>query len=162
MSMDEITFNRLVQHDVENYVGVVERRRTEEVSPLGYSAWWLTIDRLARQVDESIKSELRYDAPPSPVMSADFLVNYLAVGPIRARVRKDVENSLPLALDMDAPDELPEDLISEAERIRGEAVGLSELIIRRRVRDSLDAAKRRRGRIMAEGIKAVLSRIKAG
>ena len=162
MSMDEITLNRLVQHDVENYVGVVERRRTEEVSPLGYSAWWLTIDRLARQVDESIKSELRYDAPPSPVMSADFLVNYLAVGPIRARVRKDVENSLPLALDMDAPEELPEDLISEAERIRGEAVGLSELIIRRRVRDSLDAAKRRRGRIMAEGIKAVLSRIKAG
>ena len=161
-SMDEITFGRLVQHDVENYVGVVERRRTEEVSPLGYSTWWLTIDRSAKQVDESIKRDLGYDAPSSPVMSADFLVNYLTVGPIRARVRKDVENSLPLALDMDAPEELPEDLLSEAERIRGDAVGLSEHIIRRRVRDSLDAAKRRRGRIMAEGIQAVLSRIRVG
>ena len=71
-SMDEITFGRLVQHDVENYVGVVERRRTEEVSPLGYSTWWLTIDRSAKQVDESIKRDLGYDAPSSPVMSARF------------------------------------------------------------------------------------------
>ena len=159
--MDEITFSRLVRHDVENYVGVVERRRAEEVSALGYSAWWLTIDRLARQVDESIKKQLKNDTPASPVMSADFLVNYLTVGPIRAKVRRDVENSLPLALDMDSADELPEDLLSEAERIRGEAVGVSEHIIRRRVRDSLDAAKRRRGRVMAEGIRAVLNRIRS-
>ena len=159
--MDEITFNRLVRHDVENYVGVVERRRAEEVSPLGYSAWWLTIDRLARQVDESIKKELRFDSPPSPVMSADFLVNYLTVGPIRSRVRRDVDNSLPLALDMESTAELPDDLLFEAQRIRGEAVGVSEHVIRRRVRDSLDAAKRRRGRVMAEGIQAVLNRIRS-
>ena len=29
--LDDITFNRLVRHDVENYVGVIERRRNEEV-----------------------------------------------------------------------------------------------------------------------------------
>ena len=158
-SMDEMTFNRLVQHDVENYVGVVERRREEGVSQLGYSAWWLTLDRLARQVDESIRRDLGHDAPSSPVMSADFLVNYLTVGPIRSRIAKEVENTLPVALDMDAPEDLPDDLLAEAARIRSEAIGLSEHIIRRRVRDSLDKAKRRRGRIMVEGIQAVLSRL---
>ena len=160
-SMDEMTFNRLVQHDVENYVGVVERRRDEGVSPLGYSAWWLTLDRSTSQVDESVRKELGHDAPPSPVMSADFLVNYLTVGPGRSRITKEVESTLPVALDMDVPEDLPRDLLAEAERIRNESVGLSEHIIRRRVRDSLDAAKRRRGRIMAEGIQAVFSGLQA-
>ena len=126
---------------------------------MGYSAWWLTLDRLARQVDESIRRDLGHDAPSSPVMSADFLVNYLTVGPIRSRIAKEVENTLPVALDMDAPEDLPDDLLAEAARIRSEAIGLSEHIIRRRVRDSLDKAKRRRGRIMVEGILAVLSRL---
>ena len=158
-SMDEMTVNRLVQHDVENFVGVVERRRQEEVSGLGYSTWWLTLDRLARQVEEDVRSELEHDAPQSPLMSADFLVNYLSLGPVRSNLAREVEGTLPVALDMDVPQDLPEDLLAEAERIRRETIGLPERIIRRRVRDSLDTAKRRRGRVMAEGIQAVLSRL---
>ena len=159
--MDEMTVNRLVQHDVENFVGVVERRRHEKVSGLGYSTWWLTLDGLARQVEEDIRRELEHDAPQSPVMSADFLVNYLSLGPVRSKLAKEVEMALPVALEMDFPQELREDLFAEAERIRSEAIGLSEHIIRRRVRDWLDAAKRRRGRVMAEGIQAVLSKLRA-
>ena len=158
-SRDRITLNRLVRHDVENYVGVIERRGKEGVSPLGYSAWWLTLDRLASQVEKSVKDSLGHEAPQSPVMSADFLVNYLSVGPMRSKVIREAEYSLPIALDVGVLEELPEDLMREAKRIRLEAGGLSEHIIRRRVRDCLDAAKRRRGRIMAEGIQTVLETI---
>ena len=157
--LDDITFNRLVRHDVENYVGVIERRRNEEVSYLGYSAWWLTLDRLVGQVDESVQNQLGRDAAPSPVMSADFLVNYLSVGPMRSKVTRDAEYSLPIALDVGVLEEIPEDLMREAERIRSEAKDLPEHIIRRRVRDRLDAARRRPGRIMARGIQTVLDAI---
>ena len=157
--MDGITFNRLIRHDVENYVGVIERRRKEGVSPLGYSAWWLTLDRLASQVEKSVKDSLGNEAPQSPVMSADFLVNYLSVGPMRSKVTREAEYSLPIVLDVGVVEELPEDLMREAKRIRLEAGGLPEHIIRRRVRDCLDAAKRRRGRIMAEGIQTILEAI---
>ena len=157
--MDDITFNRLVRHDVENYVGVIERRKKEGVSYLGYSAWWLTLDRLVGQVDEYVQEHLGHDGPPSPVMSADFLVNYLSVGPMRSKVSKETEYSLPIALDIGVLEEIPEDLMREAKRVRAEAKDLPEHIIRRRVRDCLDAAKRRPGRIMVRGIQTVLDSI---
>ena len=157
--LDENIIHRLVRHDVENYLGVVERRRRDGVSPFGYSAWWLTLDRSASQVDRDIRERLGNDAPPTPVMSADFLVNYLSIGPIRSRIAKDVESTLPIALDVSLFVELPADLLSEAERIRKEAGDLPEHIIRRRVRDCLDAAKRRPGRMVEEGVQPVLDTI---
>ena len=157
--LDGNTIHRLVRHDVENYLGVVERRRRDGVSPFGYSAWWLTLDRSASQVDRDIRERLENDAPPTPVMSADFLVNYLSIGPIRSRIAKDVESILPIALDVSMVVELPADLLSEAERIRKEAGDLPEYIIRRRVRDCLDAAKRRPGRMVEEGVQTVLDTI---
>lgn len=157
--LDENAVHKLVRHDVENYVGVIERRRNDETSSLGYSAWWLTLDRAVRQVDEKIKSVLRHNAPPTPVMSADFLVNYLSIGPIRSRKGKNIENTLPIALDATMLDTLPEDLLREAERIRQEAGELPEYVIRRRVRDYLDAARRRPGRFVKEGFQTVLDTI---
>lgn len=157
--LDENTIHRLVRHDVENYLGVVERRRRDGVSPFGYSDWWLTLDRSANQVDRDIRERLENDAPSTPVMSADFLVNYLSIGPVRSRITKDVESTLPIALDVSSFAELPVDLLNEAERIRKEAGDLSEYIIRRRVRDCLDKAKRRPGRIVEEGVQAVLDTI---
>ena len=157
--LDENTIHRLVRHDVENYLGVVERRRRDGVSPFGYSAWWLTLDRSASQVDRDVRERLKNDAPSTPVMSADFLVNYLSIGPVRSRITKDAESTLPIALDVGSFAELPADLLSEAERIRKEAGDLPEHIIRRRVRDCLDKAKRRPGRIVEEGVQAVLDTI---
>ncbi len=156
--LDKIT-NRLVRHDVENYLGVVELRRTENSSALGYSAWWLTLDGSAKYVDSEIRKELESKAPPTPVMSADFLVNYLSIGPVRSKVSKDAEATLPIALDMGSFAELPSDLLDKAERIRREAGDLPEHIVRRRVRDCLDEAKRRRGHMSKEGIQTVLDTI---
>lgn len=157
--LDDNAVNRLVKHDVENYLGVVERRRRDGVSPLGYSAWWLTLDRSVVQVDRDIRAKLGHEAPPTPVMSADFLVNYLSIGPIRYKVTKEVELTLPISLDVGMFGELPPDLLIEADRIRQEAGDLPEHIIQRRVRDCLDAAKRRPGHLAKEGIKTVLDAI---
>ena len=156
--LDENIIHRLVRHDVENYLGVVERRRRDGVSPFGYSDWWLTLDRSASQVDRDVRERLENDAPSTPVMSADFLVNYLSVGPVRSRITKDAESTLPIALDVSSFAELPADLLSEA-GIRKNAGDLPEYIIRRRVRDCLDKAKRRPGRIVEEGVHAVLDTI---
>ena len=157
--LDEITVQRLVKHDVENYLGVAERRRNEDTSPLGYSAWWLTLDRVAFEVDKRITKTLKNDAPSTPIMSADFLVNYLSIGPIRSQITKSAESILPVVLDVGMLNELPPDLLDEAERIRREASDLPEHIVRRRVRDYLDAAKRQRGRIVNEGVQPVLDEI---
>lgn len=156
---DESIIQRLVRHDVENYLGVVELRRRESASALGYSAWWLTLDRSSGYVDKEIRARLENRAPTTPVMSADFLVNYLSIGPIRSRVSRDEERSLPIALDMGSFAELPSDLLDEAERIRQEAGNLPEYIVRRRVRDCLDSAKRRPGQMSREGIQTVLDAI---
>lgn len=157
--LDKNTIHRLVRHDVENYLGVVELRRQEKGSALGYSAWWLTLDRSAGHVDEEIRARLKSKAPATPVMSADFLVNYLSIGPIRSRVTKDAEVSLPIALDTGLVAELPSDLLDEAERIRRDASDLPEYIVRRRVRDCLDAAKRRPGHMVEEGVQTALNTI---
>lgn len=156
---DEVAINQLIRHDVENYLGVVELRREENVSALGYSAWWLTLDRSTGCVDREIRRKLGIKAPPTPVMSADFLVNYLSIGPIRSRISKNTEATLPIALDMGSFAELPSDLLDEAERIRREATDLPEHVVRRRVRDCLDKAKRRRGHMIKEGIQTVLDTI---
>jgi hypothetical protein len=148
-----------VSHDVENYLGVVERRGSQPSTPLGYSIWWLTLDRVAFQVEERIKAELGQDTPPSPVMSADFLVNYLSVGPSRSSVSRAANSILPVILDVGLMDGLTPDLIYEAQRIRRDSGNLPEHVIRRRVRDHLDAAKRRRGRVFEEGVGHVLDQI---
>ena len=157
--LDESTIDRLVRHDVENYLGVMELRRKESISALGYSAWWLTLDRFAGHVNNKIREILGSRTPAAPVMSADFLVNYLSIGPIRSRVAKDVEATLPIALDMGLFAELSSDLLDEADRIRRESGDLSEHIVRRRVRDCLDSAKRRPGHMTREGIQTVLDEI---
>ena len=157
--LDEISIQRLVRHDVENYLGVVERRRDDGLSPLGYSAWWLTLDRVAIQIDDNLKSSLGREAPQTPLMSADFLVNCLSFGPVRSRISKESSSFLPVFLEVDFYSELPADLLEEATRIRQESSDLPEYVIQRRVRDHLDAAKRRRGKVTEEGVQFVLDEI---
>ena len=159
--VDDHAVYRLVRHDVENYVGVIERREREGSSQLGYSSWWITLDRSVRQVERDIKERLGDDTPKSPVMSADFLVNYLSVGPIRGKITKENESTLPIALDIEILEDLTKELLIEADKIRKESGELPEHVVRRRVRDHLDAAKRRRGQVMGDGIQTVLDAIDA-
>ena len=155
--IDDLTKNRLVLHDVENYLGVVQRRSKEDVSPFGYSTWWLTLDRSAFEVSKLLEERLSSDAkiPNSPVMSADFLLNYLAIGPARRRVSKSTEFRIPVVLDRTLLEVLPHELIEHAEMLRAQAIHMPERVVRREIRDALDKAKRRLGHVTHEGLSTV-------
>jgi hypothetical protein len=149
---DVNTTLRLVDHDVENYLGVVRRRKRDRESPFGYTTWWLTLDRIAYGVRRKLRESLSpADVPASPVISPDFMVNYLAVGPVRNRIAKATEGNLPLSIAALTPlDLLPKAVLDAAEGVRDRMKTMPEHVIRREVRDTLDRARRRVGP-MAEG-----------
>lgn len=60
-----------------------------------------------------------------------------------------------MALDVGLIDVLNPELIAQAELIRQESGDLEEHVIRRRVRDHLDAAKRRTGELVRRGVDVV-------
>jgi len=150
--LDEMAITRLVGHDVECYAGVAQLRSKERASPFGYSAWWLTVDRHAFDLKGRLQPLMTTLPPDSPVMSADFLVNYLAFGPVRQRVTKAQESQLPLLMVLGSAARLTPDLIIEAERVRSQLKDLPERVIRRQVRDHLDRARSRIGPIAAAGM----------
>ena len=158
--LDPITIQRLISHDVENYVGVIARRRDHERnSPFGYTSWWLTLDPTAFIVRKVLKEQLEGRTPDSPVLSPDFLATYLAIGPMRRKVSRASERYLPVFLDLGVQ-EVPTDLLAVAEAVRMDATGLSERVIRRKVRDEMDKAKRRQGPIAQEGMAGLAKHIK--
>lgn len=148
---DRITANRLAAHDAEVYLGVLERRRGEREEPFGYTSWMLTLDRRAYGIDRAIQQEFR-ETLGSPLMTPDFLSNYLAFGPIRRRVTKDVERNLPVIVDPSILASLPVEIIDVAEKTRKEAAGLPDYRIQREVRDRVERAKQRRGQLAYGGI----------
>ena len=145
-----LTVDRLVRHDFENFVGVIEKRRRQATSELGYRFWWLTFDKTAREVAAKLRERMGPEAPKSPVMSPDFLGNYIAFGPARRRVPKAVEKSLPVSLANLVAQYIPEDFLEVAQRVRADSEGTSERLVRRKLRDALDAARWRAG-VMAHG-----------
>jgi hypothetical protein len=146
-------------HDVENYVGVTERRNSEREFALGYTSWWLTLDPAAFAARSVLIDQLPAPVPDSPVMSPDFLANYLALGPQRSRLDKNTERRLPVVFDAGSY-ELPVEILTTASAVREESAHLPERIIMRKVRDAIDKAKRRMGPIAKEGISSVERRIK--
>lgn len=148
---------RLAEHDTENYVGVIVRRQHEQheaSSAFGYTSWWLTLDQMAFKVHEKIASRLTEKTPLSPVMSADFLANYLAFGPLRGKVAKGKNSVLPVAIDPALVEYLTPELIALANSIRTDSKDLPEHVIKRNVRDALDDARRRTGNITRNGLNA--------
>ncbi|MBI4998887.1 MAG: hypothetical protein HZC22_18700 [Rhodocyclales bacterium] len=150
--IDEQAITRLVSHDIECYCGVVQLRTQDKATQFGYSAWWLTVDRQAFHLKERLRPLMTDTPPDSPVMSADFLVNYLAFGPTRRRVTKLKESHLPLLMVLSSTKHLTPEIMMEAERIRAELKDMPERVIRRQVRDHLDRAKSRIGPIASLGI----------
>jgi hypothetical protein len=145
--MDTITRDKLVGHDVENYVGVIARReqRNERRSAFGYKSWWLTLDRTAFRVHDKLTHSYNRRPPASPAISPDFMLNYLAVGPIRARLSRRSEGALPLMLNMSVLDAVPAELLQLAERLREELSDLQPRIVRRKIRETLEDARRLMG-----------------
>jgi hypothetical protein len=157
---DPMMIQRLAGHDIENYLGVIQLRRAERNSPYGYNSWWLTLDRDAFTVKAKLREMLPGRTPDSPVLSPDFLANYLAFGPRRMQVSKSSELTLPVVIDLTVTDYLPPELIDVADKVREEAKDCPEHIIRRRVRDKLDAAKMRKGTIADGGIGVMQQELK--
>jgi hypothetical protein len=141
--MDSERRNRLVSHDVENYVGLVRRRekRGERRSPFGYKSWWLTLDRIAFRMHQELVDRIDSKPPASPAISPDFMLNYLAIGPVRARLRKRTEESLPLMLNMSVLEAVPQDLLDLADTLRKELEGSPPHVVDRKIRDTLDDAR---------------------
>jgi hypothetical protein len=162
VDIDPIIAQRLVQHDVENFLGVLRKRVDEKLSPFGYRHWWLTFDRAAFGVHEKLKEDLSIKTLSSPVMSPDFLVNYLAFGPRRGSVGRQAELLLPVLAGEAFACELPREVVEIADRVRAESAGLPESIIRRRVRDDLDEARRRIGVIARDGLASLGNALRDG
>jgi hypothetical protein len=135
--------SRLVSHDVENYVGVIVRRerRKERRSAFGYKTWWLTLDGTAFRMRKELVDRLKDKPPASPAISPDFMLNYLAVGPVRARLSRSTEETLPLMLNMSVLDAVPPVLLDLADALRKELMDLPPHVVRRKIRDTLDEAR---------------------
>ncbi len=145
----------LVKNDVENYVGVIERRRHEALSAFGYSAWLLTLDRTAFRIRTELKEWIDGPIPDTPVLSADFLINYLVFGPNRKLISKAQESELPISLGIEEAIHVPPELIALASKIREELEGLPERVKRRKIRDQLDRAKRKLGHVSISGFESL-------
>lgn len=141
--LDQMTTLRLVAHDVENCVGVIMSRRTEQSSPVGYRAWFFTLDGTALTLSRELRSRLGPDAPASPALSPDFLTEFLRLGPMRAALEADTRVSLPLITDISRYENMPAALIQLADDVRAANAGLSERLIQRQVRDSMDRERLR-------------------
>lgn len=155
---DPGTVSRLVAHDVENTVGVIEARRVEPDSPMGYRTWWLTLDRTALRLRDYLKDKLGEDAPDSPALSPDFLAQLLQLGPLRSRLERE---TLPVASDLGRFENVPKELLELARETREKFAGMSELRIRREVRDTLDSARAHVGTVASAGSRGVEQRLTA-
>lgn len=136
---------RLVAHDVENCVGVMELRRNAPSSPMGHRHWWLTLDSIAFGLSRELKSRLADMPPASPVLSPDFLTDLLRLGPLRTALDAQTHVELPILTSFGMREDFPIELIELAEQTREANRGLPERIVCRRVRDILNARRTRAG-----------------
>jgi hypothetical protein len=150
--IDPITSMKLANHDAENYLGVIERRGAVAESTYGYRCWWLTLDRAAYRLHSRLKERLDDRPPAPPVLSPDFLSQYLSIGPIRQYLKKGTETRLPLMLEVGALDFVAPELLDAARTIRDDLDRLTPRVRRRRLRDFLDAERRRQGPMAKEGL----------
>lgn len=144
--------DRLARHDVENCLTVLASRFGEAGrSPLGHKCWWLTLDkaafRMADDLDRDAWSEIRH----SPVLSLDFLIQYLSFYPSNQNVL-NFDKSASRIFSTALLESIPPELISIAEKVRSDCTGLEERVIQRKIRDALDRAKSDIGSIHQAGL----------
>ena len=150
--VDNETTRILIAHDIETYLGVIALRREETISELGYRHWLLTLDQNAWAIRDTLREEFKSDIPPSPLLSLSFLLNNMTFGPSRSKADTNVKLKLPIFLDLEMSETFPQDIIEIANKVRQENEGLPEYVIRRKVRDAIDKARRRHGLVDPTGI----------
>ncbi len=139
-NIDSANLDRLVSHDVENSVGVIQLRGRSNPGPTGYQHWWLTTDRLGRGLSAALESVLG-EPVASPVIDPGFLVQLL-----RFRLHSPEEATaalgrFPVLQGLARMDVIPSDMIDVVEEIRSEIPSLKPRIIQRRLRDEVNKRK---------------------
>ncbi|MDV3124319.1 hypothetical protein M1247_05300 [Mycobacterium sp. 21AC1] len=138
--IDSVNLDRLVAHDVENSVGVIQLRGHSNPGPTGYQHWWLTNDRLGKGLSSALEAEL--DEPiASPVMDPGFLVQLLRFRPHSPEEATAALDRFPVLLGLAKMDVIPSDMIDVVEEIRSEIPTLKPRIIQRRLRDEVNKRK---------------------
>ncbi|TXK39394.1 hypothetical protein [Nonomuraea sp. C10] len=162
LPVDPNTKAKLVNHDVENYVGIIVRRekRRERRSAFGYKSWWLTFDRTAFRMNDLLIPRMDDRVPPSPALSPDFMLHYLSVGPVRARLSKRTEESLPLMMNMSVLDAVPNELLVLADDLRKELSDLPPNVVNRKIRDTLEDARMLLGSMGEAGMSGLTADIR--
>ncbi|MEN3541043.1 hypothetical protein AAH991_38425 [Microbispora sp. ZYX-F-249] len=160
------TFNpesvrRLVAHDVECYLGIVQLRRAENRSSWGYNSWWLTLDGVAYRIHKMLQGQILGTIPSPPVMSPDFLLRYLEIGPLRRQLSKESSKQLPLVNDISFLEGVSPQILQTVERIRKENANLPPRVLRRKIRDALNSMRSTQGQIAEGGIAYVESEVLA-
>lgn len=142
---DESTTRILIKNDIEMYLGVIALRKKETVTELGYRHWLLTRDTIAWAIRDKLKEEFRNNVPPSPLMSLSYLFGSITFGSNHLSRGGGRDVSLPLILDVEMSESIPHDFIEISANVRREHEGLPEYVVRRKVRDAIDRARRHRG-----------------
>lgn len=155
----EFSMLRLVRHDVENFLGVIMSRKLRSTSPLGYREWFLTLDGTAFKLGRLMKEGLGVHAPASPVLSPDFLTEFLRLGPMRSAIEANRSATLPLITDISKYENTPIQLIEQADTLRERFADLDEHVVRRNVRDEMDRARLRMGQVAHGGLPGVEKRL---
>jgi hypothetical protein len=155
-SIDPLLIERLAQHDAESFLGVIQRRGGELIgNPLGYTTWWLTVDRSAIEASNRVAETEGLDHLDTPVIGLGFLMYYLMVGDARRQISKETARTLPAILDPTLMDVMPRELVAAAEVVRQSLDDSSPRVMRRQIRDLLEADRIRSGKLGRIGIEAV-------
>jgi hypothetical protein len=153
--------NRLVAHDVECSVGVMQLRKGADRSPTGYTHWWLTLDRIGFSLHNKLEGRLLGVVPPSPALSPDFLSQLLRLGPLRSAIETEKHVSIPVLATISGYESIPPALIELADSTRRRFEGQSERVVRREVRDALNTLRWRQGVEAEGGVRGAEERVKA-
>jgi hypothetical protein len=129
--------------DIEMYFAVLGWREGERRDMFGYEAWWVTDDRVAHRMRDLARAEA-IELRSNPCMSPTFLVNLLTIGPSRRKLGRTLRDQLPVALDLQRGGLGVPGLSQLADEIREAHATEPEWLLRRRIRDRMNAIKEMR------------------
>jgi len=145
VEVDPALVHRLADHDAECTVGVIVKRGSGSANALGYRYWFLTLDRTGVRFHHELELRLgKGRTPLSPLMSPDFMAQYLRLGPARSSLKPDAWAALPTLTDLSRSDFRPEDLIAKADEIRSGLQAMPDRVADRLVRDQMNKYRLRR------------------
>jgi hypothetical protein len=138
--VDAFSVDRLIDHDVESIVGVIELRKLHRDTPGSYRYWWLTLDRKARTVTSALTDETgrQYD---NVAISPGYLAQLIRLAPsILSSKPKPAGHTL-ILLDLARSQSISPAVVEKIETLRESIPGLTSRRIRRVIRDELNRQK---------------------